>query len=269
MKAITETELFEYLLGGLPDKYSTTRAALDAQINLDVHEKLLVLQNYQDQLRATAALSAKGNALAVKDNSRSILPKRERSRRRSNERTCYLCGKKRHQVRDCELWEGLAAIARREIRRAKNQTTQKGSRKSSHKSHGTKAKGYDKGHVANSESEGSREDKDKGSESSSDDELSTDEEYAAISRDAISKIPRSRWAADSGATSHMTDQPCLFRGPLISIPRRTIRVRGGKLYSNQIGVVEMRAESGSMLLDKVLFVPRLSVNLLSTRKICS
>jgi hypothetical protein len=269
MKAITETELFEYLLGGLPDEYSTTRAALDAQINLDVHEKLLVLQNHQDQLRATAAVSVEGNALAAKDDSRSISLKRERSRHRSNERTCYLCGGKRHQVRDCELWEGLAAIARREIRRAKNQTTQKGSRKSSHKSHGTKAKGYDKGHVANSESEGSREDKDKGSESSSDDESSTDEEYAAISRDAIGKIPRSRWAADSGATSHMTDQPRLFRGPLISIPRRTIRVGGGKLYSNQMGIVEMRAESGSMLLDKVLFVPRLGVNLLSTRKICS
>jgi len=41
------------------------------------------------------------------------------------------------------------------------------------------------------------------------------------------------------------------------------------LYSNQMGIVEMRAESGSMLLDKVLFVPRLGVNLLSTRKICS
>jgi hypothetical protein len=43
MKAITETELFEYLLGGLPDEYLTTCTALDAQINLDVHEKLLVL----------------------------------------------------------------------------------------------------------------------------------------------------------------------------------------------------------------------------------
>ena len=43
MKTITETELFEYLLGGLPDKYSTTCIALDIQINLNVHEKLLVL----------------------------------------------------------------------------------------------------------------------------------------------------------------------------------------------------------------------------------
>ena len=77
--------------------------------------------------------------------------------------------------------------------------------KSSHKSHGTKAKGYDKGHVTNSKSKGSCKDKDKGSKSSSDDESSTDKEYATISRDAIGKILRSRWAADSGVTSYMTD----------------------------------------------------------------
>ena len=270
MKAITDTELFEYLLGGLPDEYSTTRAALDAQVSLDVTEKLLVVQNYQDQLRATTSASTStptdAKALAAKGEPRSASPRREKSRHRSAERTCYLCGGERHQVRDCELWRGLAAVARREIHRAQNQKPQKGSRKPFRKSHSTKPKGHEKGHVANSESEGSWEDK--GSESSSD-ESSTDEEYAAISRDAIGKIPRSRWAADSGATSHMTDQPNLFRGPLTTIPCRTIRVGGGKLYSNQMGIVEMRAESGSMLLDKVLFVPRLGVNLLSTRKICS
>jgi hypothetical protein len=43
MKVITKTELFEYLLGGLPDKYSTTCTALDIQINLNVYEKLLDL----------------------------------------------------------------------------------------------------------------------------------------------------------------------------------------------------------------------------------
>jgi hypothetical protein len=111
MKAITDMELFEYLLGGLPDEYSTTRAALDAQISLDVHGKLLVLQNHQDQLRAATSTSAPAEtkALAAKGDSRSISPKRERSRRRSTERTCYLCGGERHQVRDCELWRGLAA----------------------------------------------------------------------------------------------------------------------------------------------------------------
>ena len=69
MKAITKTELFKYLLGGLPNKYLTTCTALDIQINLNVYKKLLVLQNYQDQLQATAAVSAKGNVLAIKDDS--------------------------------------------------------------------------------------------------------------------------------------------------------------------------------------------------------
>ena len=129
MKAITDMELFEYLLGGLPDEYSTTRAALDAQISLDVHEKLLILQNHQDQLRAAAVTSTSTpvtKALAAKGESRSISPRREKSRRRSTERTCYLCGGERHQVRDCELWQGLAAVARREIRRAQESETSKG-----------------------------------------------------------------------------------------------------------------------------------------------
>jgi gag-polypeptide of LTR copia-type len=185
MKAITDMELFEYLLGGLPDQYSTTRAALDAQISLDVHEKLLVLQNHQDQLRAanattanatattstpteTKALVAKGDSRLtsprrersrhrstesatsrhrsterarsrcrsterVKGDSRPTSPGHKRSRRRSTEQTCYLCSSERHQVRDCELWEGLAAVARREIRRAQNQKPRKGSRQPSTK----------------------------------------------------------------------------------------------------------------------------------------
>ena len=70
-------ELFEYLLGGLPDEYSTTRAALDAQVSLDVTEKLLVVQNYQDQLRATTSASTSTptnvKALAAKGELRLVL----------------------------------------------------------------------------------------------------------------------------------------------------------------------------------------------------
>jgi hypothetical protein len=68
----------------------------------------------------------------------------------------------------------------------------------------------------------------------------------------------------------MTNQTQLFRGPLIPIPRRTIRVRGGKLYSSFKGMVEIKVDSrGSINLSDVLYVPKLGVNLLSSRKICS
>jgi hypothetical protein len=67
----------------------------------------------------------------------------------------------------------------------------------------------------------------------------------------------------------MTDQRQLFRS-LASIKRRTIRVGGGKLYSWHIGVCELRVPSGrTVLLKDVLFVSNLSVNLLSSRKICA
>jgi hypothetical protein len=45
---IKDKDLFEFLLDGLPEEYSITRSVLDAQVNLDVHEKLLVLQQQQD-----------------------------------------------------------------------------------------------------------------------------------------------------------------------------------------------------------------------------
>jgi hypothetical protein len=60
-------------------------AHLDAQISLDVPEKLLVLQNHQDQLRAAAVTSTSTpvtKALAAKGELRSISPRREKSRRR-------------------------------------------------------------------------------------------------------------------------------------------------------------------------------------------
>ena len=44
------------------------------------------------------------------------------------------------------------------------------------------------------------------SEPSSEDEDESDEKIAALSKEVISKIPRSYWVADSGASSHMTDQ---------------------------------------------------------------
>ena len=68
----------------------------------------------------------------------------------------------------------------------------------------------------------------------------------------------------------MTDQLQLFSEPLASIKRRTIKVEGGRLYSDQCGTAVMRAKDGnSTVLPKVLFVPDLGVNLMSARRMCS
>lgn len=112
------------------------------------------------------------------------------------------------------------------------------------------------------------------SQSNSDTEasLTSDEsdecEHAQISRALISKVTPSTWVSDTGASSHMSDQISLFRS-LKPIPRRTIMVGGGKLYANEKGTVRMTCEDGSsMYLNGVLFVPKLGINLMSSRKIC-
>ena len=67
----------------------------------------------------------------------------------------------------------------------------------------------------------------------------------------------------------MTDKPILFRGPMIKIKRRTVKVGGGRLYADHMGQVEMKVSGVSLLLENVLFVPGLGVNLLSSRKLCT
>jgi hypothetical protein len=67
----------------------------------------------------------------------------------------------------------------------------------------------------------------------------------------------------------MTDDKSLFRSQLTPIRRRTILVGGGQLYSDFIGTAELKVKgSGSVLLSDVLYVPNLSINLLSSRKLC-
>ena len=123
-----------------------------------------------------------------------------------------------------------------------------------------------KGHVANNDPS------DADTESSGPNSLESDkdevEEVAAHSQD-LGKVPSSLWVSDTGATAHMTDQRQLFRS-LAPVKRRTIKVRGGKLYLWHIGVCELRVLSRrTILLKDVLFVLNLGVNLLSSRKICS
>lgn len=97
LKATTDDDLLEYLLGGLPDEYSTTCTALEAQPSLQVEDKLLVLQNHQDQLRAVAT-----SAFAAKS--------KTHCRRRKTKKICFLCGEG-HWVRQCQVWKDLAKIS--------------------------------------------------------------------------------------------------------------------------------------------------------------
>ncbi len=95
------------------------------------------------------------------------------------------------------------------------------------------------------------------------------EEIAAPSKEVASKVPKSDWVADSGASSHMTDQLRLFSGPLVRIKRRRIKVGGGKLYANHCGTAVMQdRHRNSVSLSSVLHVPKLGVILFSGRRMC-
>jgi hypothetical protein len=74
--------------------------------------------------------------------------------------------------------------------------------------------------------------------------------------------------ANTGVSTYITDQLQLFRGPLMRIRRRTIKIRGEDLYSDYISTVEMRVRNGeSTRLAKTLYVPELKINLLSGRRL--
>jgi hypothetical protein len=54
---------------------------------------------------------------------------------------------------------------------------------------------------------------------------------------------------------------------MIPIKRRTIKVKGGRLYTDFIGQVKIKVASVSLILKDVLYVPGLGVNLLLSRKL--
>ncbi|KAF7564387.1 uncharacterized protein PtrM4_152160, partial [Pyrenophora tritici-repentis] len=94
-------------------------------------------------------------------------------------------------------------------------------------------------------------------------------QHCHISAEQASKSTPANWIADTGASSHMTDKRNLFRGPLKRTPLTTIQVGGGFLHSTQRGTVMMKALDGTTgLLRKVLYVPKLGVNLIAARRLC-
>jgi hypothetical protein len=109
------------------------------------------------------------------------------------------------------------------------------------------------------------------SPSPSPEELSGDDhiEAAGAALQARGKLPCQGWMLDSGCSSHMSDQLTLFRGPLIQIRRRWIKVGGGYLFSDHIGEALVQPEKGKSSTLWALYVPQLGVNLISCRKLCS
>lgn len=110
---------------------------------------------------------------------------------------------------------------------------------------------------------------DSGSESDTEDK-EVDEEIAALTQEAARKLPYTTWIADTGASSHMTDQKDLFRGPLSRMRRRVIKVGGGYLNTDQYGDIEILSKTDTPItIRRVYYVPSLGANLLSCRRLCT
>ncbi|KAI0998856.1 hypothetical protein K3495_g9341 [Podosphaera aphanis] len=98
-------------------------------------------------------------------------------------------------------------------------------------------------------------------------------ETAAISKERALKSSRKNspgWPIDTGASSHMTDNLNLFRGPLNKFERRRpIQVGGGTVWADARGTVKVIADDGSFChLKDCLYVPGLGINLISARRLC-
>ena len=100
--------LFEQLLSGLPEEYSTTRAVIDTQSNFTVQDKLYILTKQEDRLATESAQKA----LAAQ----SVMQRRSGSKRRARydsgsesegsqyrQPTCWACKAYRHLVQDCPI----------------------------------------------------------------------------------------------------------------------------------------------------------------------
>jgi hypothetical protein len=273
--------LYIILQEALPEEYSSTIDTLDVQISMDVDAKLKHLEEKERRIakkgrktdeHANAAVRSRGR------NEKYTVPQRRASNdslNSENELKCYLC-EKSHRCAECPYLEpaqqyvkiiikeihkaAKAKISSRDASKPKNAKYAKPESKASRKkAHGMVARGEELSPTSDSDDS-----------DSSDGGASMEEtdEAVFLSTELLSKATPSSWPADSGASSHMSDQPDLFRD-IKHIKRRSIRVGGGVMYTDHKGTVDMVCEDGSsMLLSDVLYVPGLGVNLLSARRVC-
>ena len=255
----------QQLLASLPDSYSSTRDTIDAQSTLDVDQAIHKLREKEAQLKESSetALWANKEKSSRNDRSRDRRHQSKSRRHRSSSSSgsdftrskkkveCLGCGG-RHFVRDCT--DPMWLEYQKKLRARKRSSKEFKNRKQTHRSKHRAYNAEDNSQLSFTESDESEE---------------SEEETCALSKEEVSNAPRDLWIADTGASSPMTDNLRLFSGSLRPIRRRTIKVGGGKLYSDQCGTAMMRAADGSYTpLSSVLYVPNLGVNLLSVRRLC-
>ena len=264
----TVSARIQSLLKSLPDEYSVIRDTIDTQGETD-HE--VIIQKLQEK---EAELSRKATTELTKSSETAMYAKRHHHRHHSSSSNasmpdaprskgeprrkarpqrrspgCFICESLKHGIRDCPYLEKFKKYVGR--RKAKDKRVKK-EEKEKKKQHAFVAEDGDSD-VWTSDSDLNDLD---------------EEELAALSKEMVSSIPKKAWIADTGASSPMTDDLELFRGPLKPIRRRVIKVGGGRLYSDKCGLARVQDRKGKTRLVTALYVPGLGVNLLSVRRLC-
>jgi hypothetical protein len=281
--AYPDAALLLILTKSLPDTYRATTDGFRLHPSMPVEDKLKILYEVEEDDKAgkdeSAHLARAGRA------GKYVPPQRRRqdstdspnsdhsNRNHRNAPECYLCDKP-HYMRDCpKLSTARRLLKRYDEERRKKKAIEKATNKPDSYNKGVLTKDMDKlvklskksstkkprAYAANVESSSPADD-------STDD--SSEIEICALSTEELSKATPSIWPADTGASSHMSDQRSLFRF-LNPIKPKRVKVGGGELRSDHMGDAELVcADGSSMLLADVLYVPKIGVNLLSVRRLC-
>ncbi|RAL59227.1 hypothetical protein DID88_006682 [Monilinia fructigena] len=266
--AITNSLAACFFIQGLPERFNITIEAIDAQ-NLDFttkFEKICAVDETAALKKATKldndgdttmAMMAQGQGRQDRGrydgNRRRSSDQRPRSLSRTKE--CFYCNEPDHIARDCPHKEGIQAYIKNNPLKessslSKSQTSSNWRSRENSPNNLAFRPARDRGYVA--------------AEASDEDEA----HYLPSESAYISFHGNTReWIADTGCSSHMTDQFHLLSSlkPLLT-PRR-IKVRGGELVAKEYGMVEVRWNEKSYRL-KALYVPGLGASLLSARLFC-
>ena len=273
----------KHLLAALPPAYKGMRTTINAQANLLPDQILLLLESQEAEFNHE---EGKGMAMYAGG------PRSQKSYPQPSGFACLLCDKTDHRMKDCPgyLAARKAAIGRtsqsgrvqkrsspppsKPRRRSspkvnddllnliKNLTTEVAALKKSQQ--GRRQKAFPAQHA---------DERDSAPPSPPSDGPSEGEDFEIVAfnaSEAKGKLSHHEWLLDSGATSHMTDQPSSFRGPLIPTQRRWIKVGGGRCLSSDFcGKAVMKDKNGNSIELDAMLVPDLGVNLVSGRKLCS
>jgi hypothetical protein len=221
--AYKDSALLLILVRSLLTRFRTTIDTLNAQLNLTVEQKLKFLEEKEarDQQDASEqALPAFRKAIKYvpphKRGNRDLSPNSESGATSGIQ--CYLCDEP-HYMRDCSKLVKARKLLREceaeKKRRKEKLSFPKLSKPPVKPGKSNKRTGKAYGaEEAKSESE---------LETSTNISDSEDEEIETcrLSKDILGKASPSTWAGDTGASSHMSDQPSLFRR-MIKIKRRLV-----------------------------------------------